>query len=1737
MFIPLFKKTFLYWKRNKVGSIIEIVLPIILGFVIWYLRTIAETTEYEEQSYEKNEFATSFSVKDFPANYTIKNRFKDCDLNSGGRVGLAPKNEITEVIGNFFKTESDYNVVYFENDDEINKYIKQDDYINAFENGTKRQLCFAISFDEYDLENNLFEYNLRFNISANPTQVSNDKLDHFDTKNETPKLQFQVDDNNEFINGLEKGPLSLQILVDAFILDKKEKYLEQSVAIRKMKTPNYVFRKLLLLEPACIYVFLFEGIIVFLRFISQVVGEREARTVENMENMGMRKIDYILGTIAFNAVVQFFLGIVVAGILSIGFFKATSYFVLLITYYVFVYNMMMLGLLVSCFFSQTKKAIVSGICLLFFFYIFYVIRDNLRRGGERLTTIMCISPIGAMAQVVVNYIVFEATDAGFTFNDYDKFIFNFRGKTFFYFGIAEIIIFFFLGLYFFHVVPLEIGIPQHPLFCLGFPFKKKKKKELDQSTIALNNDELGKSRYFEKIENELKNQRNNKKTILIKNLRKVYGNKKVAVNNLSFEMFSNQIFSLLGHNGAGKTTTISMISGFLNKTSGIIKIYGLDSTEERNEIKKLIGVCPQKNPIFSYMTVYEHVILYAKIKGVKKDLIPKVEEVLKDIDLWHKKDYWAMDLSGGQKRKLCIAMAFIGDSKIILLDEPTSGMDTYARRLLWEMIKKYKMGRLIILTTHNMDEADYLGDRIGIMAEGKMVTCGSSLFLKNEFGAGYELTIVKRNGLSSSKAKIIQNIVKDSCSGSRFLGDVGTEMRYQLPTENSGEFSTLFRILEDDKERLGIEAFGISLTTLEEVFLRVCNGTGEVNEEQKQKEKIRIEKELEDNKDIESKDLASLRLKNNSLIFALQVGALIKKRIIYFSRDIGGVFCEILLPIIIVIIGLTFTKIKFFSDAPTLEFKSNLYPYQFRMNNLQKGSTNLSEKLINLFEPTNLDSEIIQTKKEDEFNDLIFENRQFNQNYAYFLKILRKSEYSYTLFVNSTSPFGGNVAINNMNNALLKYYSQDNNAKIRTKIKPFPEASGTRDFEAGFDGFVIVLLIGIAYTFIPASMIVFIIKEREKNAKHQQLVSGVNVFAYWLSNFIVDFIKYLIPALTTIALIYIYDIEFFTERDHSTVIFALFLLYGVAIVLFVYTMSFFFKDPAKGQIILFLLSAFFSTFVVILSYILRMIDSTRSFAMNFLEYLLLFMPQFAFGFGLLHLPNINLYLFYFKWDRRHKAFSGEVSGKSVLYLAIVIVILIIVIILMELSYKIYPYLQKSQNKKITKFMEDKLKNKHDNLMKNNKNSNLFTSEKEEEEDLDVQEEERQVKDHSKNWSVRVIDLKKVYSIGGFMGFRVRKHKMAVKGISFGITPGTVFGLLGTNGAGKTSTFKMLTGDVFPSSGYAEVMGYKMPENLAKIRHLIGYCPQFDSILDKLTSEEHLYMYCSLKGINPTYHRYLVDQLIETMNLTKFRHVQAGTYSGGNKRKLSVAIAMLGKPPIIFLDEPSSGMDPAARRFMWGVINDISIKKKHSSIILTTHSMEEAEALSSKLAIMVEGKIKTIGSVQQLKKKYGKCFELELKMELPTDEEIEIKKKDLFEKLGAEKNELNLDDLKIILEKFDKEDLFLEIKHKGKGHFINLELEKRGVVKAELFIEWLDLNEKFSRIYTYLKDHFEGTELLESLQSFAKFKVPDTTKLSKIFKELETYQKILSIQNYSVKQISLEQIFVKFAETNNHPDDE
>ena len=249
--------------------------------------------------------------------------------------------------------------------------------------------------------------------------------------------------------------------------------------------------------------------------------------------------------------------------------------------------------------------------------------------------------------------------------------------------------------------------------------------------------------------------------------------------------------------------------------------------------------------------------------------------------------------------------------------------------------------------------------------------------------------------------------------------------------------------------------------------------------------------------------------------------------------------------------------------------------------------------------------------------------------------------------------------------------------------------------------------------------------------------------------------------------------------------------------------------------------------------------------------------------------------------------------------------------------------------------------------------------------------------------IRVYNFRKAYTT--WFG----KPFLAVERISFGLDYGECFALLGVNGAGKSTTFKSLTRDIVPTNGQISIAGHNVLEEFEEARKLIGYCPQHDAIFDLMTVEEHLWFYSKIKGVPAHRREQVVEDAIVQLNLSEHREKPAGTLSGGNKRKLSVGIAIVGNPPIILLDEPSAGMDPEARRFMWSVVEKISQRDKKSAVILTTHSMEEAEALSTKMGIMVRGGIfRCYGSSQHIKNKFATGYEIEIKVRKPNFAELE-----------------------------------------------------------------------------------------------------------------------------------------------------
>ncbi len=207
----------------------------------------------------------------------------------------------------------------------------------------------------------------------------------------------------------------------------------------------------------------------------------------------------------------------------------------------------------------------------------------------------------------------------------------------------------------------------------------------------------------------------------------------IAVDNLNLEIKENELFSLLGVNGAGKTTTIKMLAGLVKPTSGDAIIYDKSINDEMSEIKKFIDISMQETAIARKLTVEENIEFYASINGLSKLESENMKKYIFEcfgFDSVVKKQ--ASKLSGGWQRKLSIALALISNPKVLFLDEPTLGLDVLARREMWKIISSMKDKMTIILTTHYMEEAEYLSDRLGIMKEGKLLFVGTKeeLFLK-----------------------------------------------------------------------------------------------------------------------------------------------------------------------------------------------------------------------------------------------------------------------------------------------------------------------------------------------------------------------------------------------------------------------------------------------------------------------------------------------------------------------------------------------------------------------------------------------------------------------------------------------------------------------------------------------------------------------------------------------------------------------------------------------------------------------------------------------------------------------------------------------------------------------------------------------------------------------------------------------------------------------------------------------
>ncbi|XP_058488295.1 retinal-specific phospholipid-transporting ATPase ABCA4a isoform X2 [Solea solea] len=1241
------------------------------------------------------------------------------------------------------------------------------------------------------------------------------------------------------------------------------------------------------------------------------------------------------------------------------------------------------------------------------------------------------------------------------------------------------------------------------------------------------------------------------KGVCIQDLVKVFGSSpRPAVDGLSISFYESQITAFLGHNGAGKTTTMSILTGMFPPTSGTATIYGKDIRTDMNAIRLSLGMCPQHNILFQHMTVAEHILFYSLLKGRPiAEAEEEVENMLQDLGLPHKRDELTQNLSGGMQRKLSVALAFVGGAKVVILDEPTSGVDPYSRRSIWDLLLKYRAGRTVIMSTHHMDEADLLSDRVAIISQGRLFCCGSPIFLKNCFGAGFYLTLVRRMKYNTpntncdctedcsckcskcSKFKVnmeesqtqmdgnmerITTLVHHHVPQARLIEAIGQELTYLLPNRNfqPRAYASLFRELEETLVDIGLSSFGVSDTSLEEIFLKVTadgNATNrKCNQDKRSLQQIsraslcglnRVAVDMESLQDGALKSSGqgpcdvpdggagrgSYQVRGLCLIIK-QFFALLIKRLHHATRSYKDFFAQIVLPASFIFLALTFTLIvPPFGEYPSLTLSPWMYGRQYTFFSNERpmdaqmryfaevlldkpgfGTRCMVDEPLEDFPCNNITTDwemrlvnpaLIDMLAGPEWNslrpspecqcstpkkltmlpvcpegagglpppqriqstgDVLMDLTGRNisdylvKTYPSLIRTSLKSKYWVNEQRYGGISVGGELPVlalqpktiqdvaaqlgrllnvtggkhskqtlkdigtflrymetqNNVkvwyNNkgwhAMVSFMNVANNAILRANL-----AKGANLDEYGITAInhplnltreqlseitvlttsvdaVVAICVIFAMSFVPASFILYLIQERVTQAKHLQFVSGVSPLVYWLANFLWDMANYSISAAMVVEIFIFFDKKCFTSPTNLEPLVALLLLYGWSVTPMMYPMSYIFNVPSTAYVSLSCINLFIGINSGAVTFILDLFEGTTAlYKLNqLLKTLLLIFPHYCLGRGLIDMAmNQAVTDVYARFgeDYSPDPYDWDFIGKNLFCMAVEGFVYFILNILFQYRFFLDHWISDAPKPRVL------------------------------DEDVDVADEREHVcQSGDTNNILRIRDLSKTYT-GTIIP--------AVDQICLGVSPGECFGLLGVNGAGKTTTFKMLTGDIDVTSGDASVAGHSILTNILDVHQNMGYCPQFDAIDELLTGREHLHLYARLRGVPESEISRVADWAIQKLGLSECAQQSAGTYSGGNRRKLSTAIAMIGCPALVLLDEPTTGMDPLSRRFLWNSI--MSVIQDRRAVVLTSHSMEECEALCTRSAIMVNGSFKCLGTIQHLKYKFGDGYVVTMKI--------------------------------------------------------------------------------------------------------------------------------------------------------------
>ncbi|VFV46341.1 atp-binding cassette sub-family a [Lynx pardinus] len=820
-------KNFILKKRKTLVTVLEILMPLLFSMIVMYLRLNSLPKKIPPVNY----LAINVSLLPDFLYFPTHTRYQLVYVSSKSETLKA----ITEAVGKSFDVEFEVlghsSVPLFEN------YILQDPKAFFVLAGIVFDHTFNDSKQPLPLK---VKYRLRFSYTQRNSLIAQltSKQDYVDSwgtsflypPNPSQEPRALGHSDGGLPGYSNEGFLAIQHALDKAIMHyhahngTTEMFEGLSVLVKRFPHGAHIQDRLLVtLQNEFPLLLMLSFICIELIIINSIALEKEKKLKEYMCMMGVDNWQhwaawFIVSFVSALLAVSFMTVLFCTQVNSVAVFRNSDPSLIFVFLLSFATATVFFAFMISTFFQKAHVATASGGIIFFLTYLPYLYltfsysqRTHFQKIG------FCLLSNVAMALGVRFISIFEIRGTGLQWKNVGGFSGEFNFCQVLLMLLLDSVLYGAVAGYVEAVLPGEHGVPKPWYFFVMPSHWRGQPVPLTQSVLQVADpDNSPKSKLIQEEPTNLK------KGIEIQHLYKVYHtgkNKHVAVKDLTLNLYQGQITALLGHNGAGKTTTCYVLTGLIPPSSGCVYINGYEISRNMAQIRKSVGWCPQHDILFDDLTVAEHLSFYAQLKGLSRLKCPEeVQRMLHALSLEDKRDSLSRCLSGGLRRKLSIGIALIAGSKVLMLDEPTSGMDAVSRRAIWDLLQQHKSQRTVLLTTHFMDEADLLGDRVAIMAKGELQCCGSSLFLKQKYGAGYYMTLVKKPHCSTEK---IAHLIYHHIPNAVLQSSIGEELTFILPKKSMPRFASLFTELEQRQVELGIASFGASVTTMEEVFIRV----------------------------------------------------------------------------------------------------------------------------------------------------------------------------------------------------------------------------------------------------------------------------------------------------------------------------------------------------------------------------------------------------------------------------------------------------------------------------------------------------------------------------------------------------------------------------------------------------------------------------------------------------------------------------------------------------------------------------------------------------------------------------------------------------------------------------------------------------------------------------------------------------------------------------------------------------